>query len=160
MAIRRFLLLTLLTLCVGAPAPASDRRPQGASAEALRAARESVARFSLGRLTVRERGDRPPRVRAELLFDGIVVARLRVNPRTGDFLKEEERPEATGRVLDPSALRAAVERAIRRLEIGEWTWPTEHGRAWGVPLKYGGRVVGTIKVDARRGPLPRESDDD
>lgn len=160
MAPGRFLLLTVLFLCAGSPGSASGGSAQGASAEALRVARESVGRLSLGRLTVKEKGTRPPRVRAKLLFNGMVVARLRVNPQTGDFTGKEERTEGTGQALDLPTLRAAVERALRRLEIGDRTWPTEHGRAWGVPLKYGGRVVGTIKVDAQKGPLPRESDDD
>ncbi len=159
MVTRRLLLLTALILCADTPGSASGGSGRGASAEALQVARESAGRLSLGRLTVKEKGTRPPRVRAELLFNGVVVARLRVNPRTGDFTGKEERTEGSGQALDLPTLRAAVERALRRLEIGEWTWPTEHGRAWGVPLKYGGRAVGTIKVGAQKGPLPKKDDD-
>ena len=139
---------------------ASDHSSRGTSADALEVARESLGRLSLGRLSLRERSHGRPRARAEVLLDGVVVARLLVDPRTGAFLAEEERSQTSGDSLDGSALRAAVDRSLRQIEIGEWTWPTERGRAWGVPLKYQGRVVGTLKVDPQKGPLPRESDED
>lgn len=160
MATRLSLLLLGLILCWSGLAVASDRQPPAASAEALRLARDSVGRLGLKQLSVRERSHGRVRVRAEILFSGQVVARLRVNPQTGDFLTEEERVEPSGAPLDPPALRAAVERSLRQLEVGDWTWPTEHGRAWGVSLKHRGRVVGTLKVDPKRGLLPRENDED
>jgi hypothetical protein len=160
MVTRLIQLLTTLILGWGSLAVASDRPPQAASADALRVARESLGRLSLGRLTVRERSHERLRARAEVLLNGAVVARLLVDPRTGAFLAEEERSQISGDALDGPALRVAVERSLRQIEIGEWTWPTERGRAWGVPLKFRGRVVGTLKVDPQRGPLPRESDED
>ncbi|HSB78332.1 MAG TPA: hypothetical protein VLM91_06075 [Candidatus Methylomirabilis sp.] len=153
-------LLVVLILGWGNPAVGSDHPSQGTSADALKVARESLGRFSLGSLTVRERSHGRLRARAEILLDGTGVARLLVDPRTGTFLSEEERPQFSGEMLDGPTLRLAVERSLRQLEIGEWTWPTEHGRAWGVPLKYQGRVVGTLKIDRQKGVLPRESDED
>ncbi|HSB72343.1 MAG TPA: hypothetical protein VLH58_05030 [Candidatus Methylomirabilis sp.] len=160
MATRLTLFLLVLIPCWGGFAVASDRPPQATSAEALKLARDSVGRLDLKRLSVRERGHGHVRVRAEILFNGQVVTRLRVNPETGGFLAEEEHFESSGAPLDPPALRAAVERSLRQLEVGDWTWPTEHGRAWGVTLKHRGRVVGTLKVDPKRGLLPRDNDED
>lgn len=151
--------LVLLSAFSSSIALASDRPPRGTSVEALRIARESRTRWSLGRLTVRQKAGRPARVRAELLLSGTVVATLRVDPRTGAFLSEGEHPERGADAPDLPRLRAAVERSLQYLKVGEWTWPTEHGRAWGVPLKFQGRVVGTIKVDVRNGPLPKRDDD-
>jgi len=159
MTIRLFPVVTVLSLC-GGLALAADRAPHGTSAQALKVARESLTRCSLGRLAVRQKGDRPERVRAELLFGGTVVARLRVDPRSGVFLAKDERPGATGEMLDAPALRAAAERSLQTLEIGEWAWPAEHGRAWGVPLRSRGRVVGKIAVDVEKGFLPVKDDDD
>ena len=160
MLTRLMQLLMVLLLCWGGLAAASDRPAQGASADALRVARESLGRLSLGKLMVRERSHGRIRARAELLFSGAVVARLRVDPRTGAFLVEDERAETPSETLDSASLRAAVDRSLHQLEVGDWIWPTEHGRAWGVPLKYQGRVVGTLKIDPQKGPLPRESDED
>jgi len=162
MASRAFPILIVLGLCVlggVAPAVASERRPPGSSAEALRIAREIVGRLTLGKLTVKQRSQEATRVRAELLANGAVVARIRVDVRTGGFLAEDARSSA-GPSLDPTSLRAAMERALRQLAIGDWAWPTEHGRAWGVPLIYQGRTVGRLKVDMRKGVLPRERDDE
>ncbi len=160
MGSRLLRILAVICLCGSTPVLASDRAPQGTAAEALRIARESQAQWKIGRVTVRQKWLGASRGRAELVFNGRVVARLRVDPATGAFLAEDERPKVPGQPLDSTALRAAVERSLHGLEIADWTWPTEHGRAWGVPLRYGGRVVGSIKVDTQRGPLAREDEDD
>jgi hypothetical protein len=152
-------ILTAIFLCGGSLAQASERLLGGTSAEALRIARDRQAHWTLGQLGIRHKWFGPPRVRAELLDDGRVVARLRVDPATGGFLARHERPTGGGDVRDLDALRSAVERALHRLEIGDWTWPTEQGRAWGVPLRYGDRVVGTLKVDVRQGLLARTDED-
>ncbi len=142
------------------PAAAADRPRHDAptataraSAEALRIARESRAGWSLGRLAVRDRQGRPPRVRADLLHDGTVVGRLRIDPGTGGFLPRREPGEALSGPLDLPGLQAAAGRALAEIEIGGWTWPVGCGRAWGVPLLYRGRVVGTVAVDVRGGRL-------
>jgi hypothetical protein len=115
----------------------------GGSAEALRIAHESRPGWRLGEVRVRRHHDRP-RAEAEVISEGRVVARLRM-PASGD----------------PGAVKAEAERILSRIEIGRWAWPTEHGRAWRVPLQDGGRVVGTIKVDTRRGRLlPQDEDED
>lgn len=160
MRTRLLTIIAVLWLCGGSLAPASDRPGGGTSAEALRVARESLSQWSLGRLTIRPRQQKPARVRAELLYRGKVVAKLRVDPRTGGFLAKDQRPEWSAETPDLPSLRAAVEEAMRHLEIGTWAWPKEHGRAWGVPLKYQGRVVERIVVSDKSGPLPVEDDDD
>ncbi len=153
-------ILAVVWLCGSTSVLAAERAPLTGPDEALRIARESQGQWSLGRVTVRQKFLGSMRARAELVLSGRVVARLRVDPATGAFLAEDERPKPPGQALDSGALRAALERSLHSLEIGNWTWPTEHGRAWGVPLKYGGRVVGIIKVDPQRGLLGREDEND
>lgn len=173
-------ILVLALSLAGVPAAASDRPGDGAPAEAHRAsaaaasasaethgapaealgiARESRAAWSLGRLTVRERRGRPPRVHADLLNDGTVVGRLRIDPGTGGFLARRERGGTPAGSLDLTGLQAAAGRALAEVEIGGWAWPTRRGRAWGVPLLYRGRVVGSVAVDVRGGRLlPRDDE--
>jgi hypothetical protein len=122
--------------------------------EALRIARGSMSRLTLGKVTMKQSGGEGPRTRAELLVDAIVVARLRVDPRTGRFLAEDERP-AGGAGLEAPALKAALEQAVRQLAIGEWAWPSEGGQTWGVPLLFEGRTVGRLRVDVQKGAIAR-----
>ncbi len=152
-------ILTAVFLCGSSLAQAAESLLGVSSAEALRLARESRAHWTLGQLEVRHRRCRFPRVRAELLDSGRVVARLRVDPATGGILAEDECPTRGGDLENLATLRSTVERALHQLEIGNWTWPAEQGRAWGVPLRYGDRVVGTLKIDVRQGPLARTDDD-
>ena len=152
-------LVTALFLSGGSLAQAAESLLGVSSAAALRLARESRARWTLGNFEVRHLRCIFPRIRAELLDTGRVVARLRVDPATGDILAEDECPTREGNLDDLAALRPTVERALHRLEIGNWTWPTEQGRAWGVPLRYGDRVVGILKVDVRQGLLTRTDED-
>ncbi len=159
MSARILPVLTAILLYGSGLAQAADRLLGGTAAEALRVARESQAHWTLGQLTVRHRRCVVPRVRAEILNAGQVVARLRVDPATGGFLARDACPTGGGDAGDLTALRPAVERALHRLEIGDWTWPTEQGRAWGVPLRYGGRVVGTLKIDVQQGLLARTNGD-
>ena len=156
-------LLGLLALLSAVPAGADDRSAPMAASDVLRIARESQAGWSLGRLQVREKDGKPPRVRVDLISGGKVVGRLRVDPRSGGFLGEGDERGLAPAPLDLSRLRVDAERSLRDIEVGNRTWPTDHGRAWRVPLRYQGRVVGTIKVDVRQGllrPSPKTDGDD
>ena len=97
-----------------------------------------------------------------MLSGGAVVAWLRVNPETGGFLAKDERAQVLGGSLDLDRLRGEVERELGHLAIGGWAWPSEHGHAWGVPLRYQGRVVGRLKVDVQQRRLlaVRDHDED
>jgi hypothetical protein len=151
--------LMLLGVTVGLAA-ASERAASGTSSEALRVARASQPGWRLGRLLTREHEGRR-HLEAELLSDGTPVAWLRVDPGSGRFLPRGERPVRGQGSLDPARLRPLVAGAIAGLELGTWAWPVEHGRAWAVPLRWEGRVVGAIKVDVRRARvLAAERDDD
>ncbi len=151
--------LTAVFLFGGGLVHAAESRLGVATAEALRAARERQAYWSLGRLMVRHEWLGHSWIQAELLDDGRVVARLRVDPATGGFLAADTPHTGGGDAGDLMALRPAVERSLHHLEIGDWMWPTEHGQAWGVPLRYGAHVVGTLKVDVQRRLLMRSDDD-
>jgi hypothetical protein len=145
---------------IAVPAGASGPAAPGASSEALQIARASQPGWRLGRLVAREH-DRRRSIEAELLSGGTPVAWLRVDPATGRLLPRGERAARGAAPLDPERLRTQVEAALGRLQVGTWAWPAEHGRAWAVPLRWEGRVVGAIKVDVRRARvLAAEHDDD
>jgi hypothetical protein len=158
--------LTLMTLMLlgaaAVPARASERAASGSSSEALRIARASQPGWRLGRLLTREHDGRR-HVAAELLSDGTAIAWLRVDPNTGRFLPRGERPVRGQGSFDPTRLRTQVAAAVAGLEPGGWAWPVEHGRAWAVPLRWEGRVVGTIRIDVRGGRVlaaERHDEDD
>ena len=152
----------LLPLLVLAHAAAASESTPGGSAAALDIARATQPEWRLGRLTLERREGRQPRVRAEVMSGGAVVARLRVDPATGGFLAEDERAQSSITSPELDRLRGDVERALGRVEVGGWAWPSKHGQAWGVPLRYQGRVVGKIKVDVRQRKLlaTRSEDED
>jgi len=150
-------LLPLLVL-VGTAA-ASEPAP-GGSAAALDIARATRAEWRLGRLTLERREGRQTRVRAEVMSGGVVVAKLRVDPATGGFLAKDERAQISSASPELGRLRGDVERELGRVEVGGWAWPSKHGRAWGVPLRYQGRVVGKLKVDVRQRKLLETRSDD
>jgi hypothetical protein len=153
----------LLASCAGlggGAAAAADERP--ASETALAAAREAAGRWRLGPARARS-GEHGPRVEADLLVDGVAVARVRLDPRTGAFLPRERRDaraaEPAG--VDLAGVEAAARQALPGLGVGAWAWPTHHGRAWRVPVTFAGRVVATVKVDAARGRLlARDADEE
>jgi hypothetical protein len=155
---------TLLPLLVLAGAAAASEPAPGGSAAALDIARATRAEWRLGRLMLERREGRQSQVRAEVMSDGAVVARLRVDPATGAFLAKDERAQTSSASPELGRLRDAVERALGRVEVGGWAWPSKHGQAWGVPLRYQGRVVGNLKVDVRQRKLlatrSDEKDDD
>ena len=152
-------LVALLPLVLASASAASEPAPSG-SAAALEIARATRSEWRLGRLMLDQREGRPPRVWAEILSGGAVVARLRVNPETGGFLAKDERVQPPVTSLDLARLRGEVEHELGRLEVGGWAWPSEHGRAWGVPLRYQGRVVGRLKVDVQQRRLLAVHDHD
>lgn len=144
--------LAVIAAAAPLPAPAGE-----ASGDALRVAGESRDRWAVGTLRVREHHGRA-RIQAELVADGVVIAHLRVDPATGDLVP------STALLAGPlppdlTPLRAAAARALARVTIGRWAWPTEKGRAWRVPLQYEGHVIGTIKVDVQRHRLLAKDED-
>lgn len=150
----------LLSLSVLAGGAAASEPAPGVSAAALEIARATRAEWRLGRLMVERREGRQPRVRAEVMSGGAVVARLRVDPATGGFLAKEQRAQTSSASPELDRLRGAVERELGRVEIGDWAWPSKHAQAWGVPLRYQGRVVGKLKVDVRQRKLLETRSDD
>jgi hypothetical protein len=156
MLIRTLLLLgcVALSMTLGAPSV-----PAGDSSQALRIARESQARWTIGLLRARDKHGRV-RVQADLLADGVVIAHLRLDPRTGEFVSDKAYTTA----VDAEALarlKAAATRALSQVEVGGWAWPAERGRTWRVPLRYKGGPVGTVTVDVERNRLvaKRERDE-
>jgi hypothetical protein len=134
--------LALLALAVLAFPVAAGPTTAGRSAEALEIARASRSRWCIGRVDLDEH-DGVTTIEAEMVIDGLPVARVRIDPGATPGLQP----------------RQAVERALPRVEVGTWAWPTDHGRAWAVPLRLDGRVIGTLKVDARAGRiLPHRHD--
>lgn len=148
MSIRPPVLITCLALFTTLVVP-----PAGAStsSEALRIARQGQARWSIGAVRLHDKHGRV-RVEAELVADGVVIAHLRLDPRTGAFVRDKVYADHLA-APDPVSLKAAAVRALPRIEVGGWAWPAEHGRAWRVPLRYDGRVIGTVTVDAQRSQL-------
>jgi hypothetical protein len=153
---------TLLPLLVLAGGAVASEPAQGGSAAALDIARSTRAEWRLGRLMLEKREGRQPRVRAEMMSGGVVVARLRVDPATGGFLAKDERAQPSSASPEIARLRGDVERQLGRVEVGGWAWPSKHAQAWGVPLRYEGRVVGKLKVDVRQRKLlaTRSEDED
>lgn len=143
----------LLPLLVLAGAAAASEPAPGGSAAALDIARATRAEWRLGRLILERREGRQPRVRAEVMSGGAVVARLRVDPATGGFLAKDKRAQTSSASPELGRLRGDVERELGRVEVGGWAWPSKHGRAWGVPLRYQGRVIGKLTVDVRQRKL-------
>lgn len=136
----------LLSVTVGARAV-----PAGDSSQALRIARQSQAHWTIGPVTVRDRDGRVS-AQAALMADGLVIAYLRLDPRTGGFVGDRA---YTGAV-DPETLarlKVQAARALSQVQVGGWAWPTEHARAWRVPLQYQGRAVGSVTVDVERNRL-------
>jgi hypothetical protein len=151
---------TLLPLLVLAGAAAGSEPSPGVSTVALDIARATRAEWRLGRLMIERREGRQPRVRAEVMSDGTVVARLRVDPATGGFLQKDERAQTSSASPDLGRLRGDVERALGSVEVGGWAWPSKHALAWSVPLRYQGRVVGKLTVDVRQRKLLATRNDD
>lgn len=151
--------MLLVIGAAGGSAAASEQAAAGASSEALRIAQTSQAGWRLGRLVAREHAGRR-HVEAELLSHGTPIARLRVDPGTGRLLQRGERPVPGLPSIDPAQLRPQIERAIGHLELGTWAWPAEHGRAWAVPVRWEGRLVGAIKIDVRRRRILTAEHDD
>jgi hypothetical protein len=123
----------------------------GDSSQALRIARQNQARWTIGPVTVRDRDGRVS-AQAALMADGIVIAYLRLDPRTGEFVGDRA---YTGAVDPETLARSKVHaaRALSQVQVGGWAWPAEHARAWRVPLQYKGRAVGSVTVDVERNRL-------
>ena len=123
----------------------------GDSSEALRIARQSQERWTIGSVTTRDKHGHV-RVRADLMADGVVIAHLHLDPKTGEFVDEKAYTNAVDAETLPR-LKAAAARSVSQVEVGGWAFPAEHGRAWRVPLRYKGRSVGTVTVDVERNRL-------
>jgi hypothetical protein len=131
-----------LALTLGAPTVGA-----GDSSQALRVARESQARWTIGSVRARQDHGRV-RVQADLMADGVVIAHLRLDPKTGEFVADKAYTNAVD-AGTLARLNAAASRALSQVEVGGWAWPAEHGR-WRVALRYKGRPVGTVTVDVAR----------
>ncbi len=148
--LRRLVFLTAwIALLATLAAPVSA--VAGTSSDALRIARDSRARWSIGAVRLHDKHGRA-RVQADLLADDVVIARLRLDPKTGALVGEKVYADRLGSE-DIPRLRASASRALSRVEVGSWAWPAERGRLWRVPLRYEGRVIGVLTVDVQRSRL-------
>ncbi|GIX49411.1 MAG: hypothetical protein KatS3mg131_3622 [Candidatus Tectimicrobiota bacterium] len=81
------------------------------------------------------------------------IAKLAINPTTGEVLPQKVEVYADQLALSPEQIRQKVAALLPSLQVGSEAWLGGHGRYWRLPLFLRGLLVATVKVDARSGQL-------
>ncbi len=85
-------------------------------------------------------------VKAGILYRGVVIAQIRLDPVTGTPLPEGYHKRGFGYPIDVDRLKARFYELFSELKIAEVAEYRDPEASWAIPLTWDGRIVGFIRV--------------
>lgn len=158
-AVRLAIGVMVLTLLVtGAALAKKDKQGKGPRVPPVITAEQAKATVTaaIPKLTVGKpftkqgkRGD--IKLEVPLSSEGKIVARVRLNPATGEILTKGQKAFVQKLSVTPEQAMQAVQGVVNELQVGA-AWLGKQGE-WKVPLLYKGAIIAEMRVHGQDGSI-------
>lgn len=135
-----------------------DVAKPGISAEkAMEIVERELPRMRAGDGKAEQNRQGDTKVIVPIMKDKMVVAKIKVNPLTGEIIPKGYRIFTPKMDISPLEAESAVESIIPRLTVGN-PWQSVN-RHWKVPLVLDGTVIAEVRVDGWKGEIVKAADE-
>jgi len=111
----------------------------------------AIPRLSVGQPFTKRGKHGDIKLEVPLMFEGKIVAKVRLNPANGEVLLKGQKAWAQNLSVTPEQGARTVERMVSEFQVGA-AWLGKQGE-WKVPLLYKGAVIAEIKVHGQNGSI-------
>jgi hypothetical protein len=125
--------------------------PQVTAEQAIASVKSALPKLSAGKAWTKQgkRGD--VKLEVPLVLDGKIVARVRLNPASGEIMTKGQQVQAQQAAVSPEQAEKAVQQIIPSLGVGI-AWLGKGGE-WKVPLLVKGAIIAEMGVHGQNGSI-------
>jgi len=111
----------------------------------------AISKLSVGKPFTKQGKQGDIKFEVPLSLEGKIVAKVRLNPATGEILTKGQNPFVQKLSVTPEQGTKAVEGMVKDLQVGP-SWLGKQGE-WKVPLLYKGAIVAEMGVHGQDGSI-------
>jgi len=111
----------------------------------------AVPKLSLGKPFTKQGKQGDVKLEVPLMLEGNIVAKVRLNPMTGEILTKGQKFQAPKLSVSPEEAAKTVQMVLPKLLVGP-AWLGKGGE-WKVPLLYQGAIIMEIGVHGQNGSI-------
>ncbi len=150
--------LALALLCTGPALAKKDKKGGGPQIPPVITAEQAKAtvsaaqpKLAVGKPFTKQGKQGDIKLEVPLAWEGKIVAKVRLNPATGEILTKGQNPFVQKLSVTPEQGTKAVESVVKDLQVGA-AWLGKQGE-WKVPLLYKGAIVAEMGVHGQDGSI-------
>lgn len=111
----------------------------------------AIPKLSVGKPFTKQGKQGNINLEVPLLLEGKIVAKVRLNPATGEILLKGQKAFVQKLSVTPEQAAKAVQGVVNEMQVGAG-WLGKHGE-WKVPLLYKGAIVAEMGVHGQDGSI-------
>jgi hypothetical protein len=150
--------LAMALLCTGSALAKKDKKgggpqiPPVVTAEQAKAnVSAAIPKLSVGKPFTKQGKQGDIKLEVPLSLEGKIVAKVRVNPATGEILTKGQKGFVQKLSVTPEQAAKAVQGVVNEVQVGA-AWLGKQGE-WKVPLLYKGAIVAEMGVHGQDGSI-------
>jgi hypothetical protein len=155
------ILIVVLTLALLGAWPALAKKDKGGGGpqispvitaeQAKTAVSGAIPKLAVGKPYTKQGKQGDIKFEVPLTLESKIVAKMRLNPATGEILTKGQNPFVQKLSVTPEQGTKAVESMVKELQVGP-SWLGKQGE-WKVPLLYKGAIVAEMGVHGQDGSI-------
>jgi len=150
--------LAMALLCTGSALAKKDKKgggpqvPPVVTAEQAKATvSAAIPKLSVGKSFTKQGKQGDIKLEVPLALEGKIVAKVRLNPATGEILTKGQQAFVQKLSVTPEQAAKAVQGVVNEVQVGA-AWLGKQGE-WKVPLLYKGALVAEMGVHGQEGSI-------
>jgi hypothetical protein len=150
--------LAIVLMCGGTALAKKDKKDGGpqippviTAEQAKATVGSAIPKLSVGKPFTKQGKQGDVKLEVPLSYEGKIVAKVRLNPATGEILTKGQQAFVQKLSVTPEQAAKAVEGVVNGLQVGA-AWLGKQGE-WKVPLLYKGAIVTEMGVHGQDGSI-------
>jgi hypothetical protein len=152
------IVLAMALLCTGSALAKKDKKGGGPQVPPVITAEQAkgtvsaaIPKLSVGKPFTKQGKQGDIKFEVPLSLEGKIVAKVRLNPATGEILTKGQKAFVQKLSVTPEQAAKAVQAVVNEVQVGA-AWLGKQGE-WKVPLLYKGAIVAEMGVHGQDGSI-------